>query len=71
MTDEEKQVEEAPAPEGKKSGSSWMDDTTMIVFFGVIFFAAVLYFTGNIYFGLAVFALTLFFGKSVMRRLRS
>ena len=69
MVEEEKSVEEA-APAEIKPRSSWMDDTTLIVFFGVIFFAVVLWFSGNIYLGLAAFALTLFFGKSVIRRFR-
>jgi hypothetical protein len=34
MTDEEKKVEEAAAPVERNAGSSWMDDTTLIVFFG-------------------------------------
>ena len=70
MAEEEKNVEEVAAPAEKKPRSSWMDDTTLIVFFGVIFFGVVLWFSGNIYLGLASFALTLFFGKSVLRRLR-
>jgi hypothetical protein len=70
MAEEEKNVEEVAAPAEKKTRSSWMDDTTLIVFFGVIFFGVVLWFSGNIYLGLATFALTLFFGKSVLRRLR-
>lgn len=70
MADEEKNVEEVTATEESKPRSSWMDDTILIVFFGVIFFGVVLWFTGNMFFGLATFALTLFFGKSVLRRLR-
>jgi len=70
MAEEEKNVEEVAAPVEEKPRSSWMDDTTLIVFFGVIFFGVVLWFSGNIYLGLATFALTLFFGKSVLRRLR-
>lgn len=68
MAEEEKNVEQSAAPVESKSKSSWMDDTTLIVFFGVILLAVVLWFSGNIYLGLAAFALTLFFGKSVLRR---
>jgi len=68
MAEEEKSVDEVSAPAGSEPRSSWMDDTTLIVFFGVIFLAVVLYFSGNIYLGLAAFALTLFFGKSILRR---
>jgi hypothetical protein len=47
-----------------------MDDTTLIVFVGVILFGVVLWLSGNIYLGLAFFALTLFFGKRVSQRFR-
>jgi energy-coupling factor transporter transmembrane protein EcfT len=67
---EEKNVEEATPTEESKGKSSWMDNTTLIVFVGVILFGVVLWFSGNIYLGLATFALTLFFGKSVVRRFR-
>ena len=63
MAEEEKNVEEAAAPAESKPKSSWMGDTTLIIFFGVIFYAVVLWFSANIYLCLATFALTLFFGK--------
>jgi hypothetical protein len=65
-----KKGEEATPTEESKGKSSWMDNTTLIVFVGVILFGMVLWFSSDIYLGLAIFALTLFFGKSVLRRFR-
>jgi hypothetical protein len=63
-------VAEATPIEESKAKSSWMDDTTLLVFVGVISFAVVLWFSSNLFLGLATFALALFFGKSVLRRFR-